>query len=677
MPEIPRQVLSEHFQERMAGRRLVSAVFVTFRFDPAFFEQEVLPVFLDVPMSHAPSIRLVQLEDALRTVEGGIAVYYDLNGLVPEAGPAKLDVKRVAVRHKTGIFHPKNVFLLVEDEEVDKWGLRRRGLLTACMSANLTRAGWWDNVEVCHIEEIWEGDSTRLRDDLLAFLVGVERRIGDKSTDGHSALRQIKDFLRKTDQRAKRSSGGAMHPHFYGGGKSVPEFIEEVASRSLWGMNLEIISPYFDGRPYSKPLQELIATCCPREVRVFLPRNDAGEALCSEDLYDWVEAQGKVRWGSLPKDLLRRGKDKDVKERFVHAKVYRFFSSQPKREVLLVGSINLTTSAHGVGGNLESGFIVEMDTPRRPDWWLEAEPKRPGAFAPPVEGEEDVASCGTNLAVLYRWDTNEASAYWDDVAASPHLTVRHQGVPLFELADLTPKAWVAIGPEGSAQLQSILRSTSLLEILENGGAPSFLLVQEEGMACRPSLLFDLTPAEILRYWSLLTPEQRAAFLEARAPAEAFPGEIAVYSSLADRNTFFDRFAGIFHAFESMARSVRGYLGEGKEVVPNYRLFGQKYDSLGTLLERVLKDDAEGRGDSVEHYVIALCAKQVTEELRREFPEFFSKHPIGAAKVKEQILHAGQIRQKIIDRNPAEMAPFMVWFDRWFLSRAKTVGEEVQ
>ena len=42
-----------------------------------------------------------------------------------------------------------------------------------------------------------------------------------------------------------------------------------------------------------------------------------------------------------------------------------------------------------------------------------------------------------------------------------------------------------------------------------------VLVQEEGMKSKPSALFDLSPSEILRYWSLLTAEQRAAFLEAR------------------------------------------------------------------------------------------------------------------------------------------------------------------
>src|SRR5262245_34085889 len=99
----------------MSGRQLRAAVFLTFQFEPGFFERAILPVFLDVPLSHAAPIRLVQLEDALRSLPGGIAVYYDSNGLVGDES-AKLDIRRVPVRHPTGIFHAKNVFLLVESQ---------------------------------------------------------------------------------------------------------------------------------------------------------------------------------------------------------------------------------------------------------------------------------------------------------------------------------------------------------------------------------------------------------------------------------------------------------------------------------------------------------------------------------------------------------------------------------
>ena len=72
MADIPHAVLSEQFEQQLGGRRLLAAVFVTFRFDPEFFEQQVLPVFLDVPTSHAEAIRRVQLEDALRDVRTGL-----------------------------------------------------------------------------------------------------------------------------------------------------------------------------------------------------------------------------------------------------------------------------------------------------------------------------------------------------------------------------------------------------------------------------------------------------------------------------------------------------------------------------------------------------------------------------------------------------------------------------
>ncbi len=197
MAEIPRAVLSEHFQERMSGRRLRSAVFLTYQFDPGFFEQEVLPVFLDVSLSHATAIRVVQLEDALRSLPGEIAVYYDANGLNSgDGGSAKLDVRRIPIRHHTGIFHPKNVFLLVENEEPDDDGHHPQTLLIASLSANLTRSGWWENVEACHVEEIAEGDKTRLKDDVSAFLESTAQQGGGGGAARARCAKSSPSFVR-------------------------------------------------------------------------------------------------------------------------------------------------------------------------------------------------------------------------------------------------------------------------------------------------------------------------------------------------------------------------------------------------------------------------------------------------------------------------------------------------
>ena len=298
MADIPRAVLSEQFQERMQGKRLVSAVFLTFQFDAGFFEQEVLPVFLDVPLSHATAIRLVQIESALRELSGNIAVYYDANGLVTgDAGSAKLDVKRIPVQHRTGIFHPKNVFLLVENEEAEDDGVHARSLLIACMSANLTRSGWWENVECCHIEELFNDGSSRLREDLIAFLDSLRRKTLAESE--HAAIRDIVRFLKSTGSLRQKSQSGILHTHFYSGRESIPDFLDATAGPILRGTYMEVISPYFDDKSDCKPLMDLIERFAPKEVRVYLPRSAAGEALVSEGLYSSIAAIANVQWGRL------------------------------------------------------------------------------------------------------------------------------------------------------------------------------------------------------------------------------------------------------------------------------------------------------------------------------------------------------------------------------------------
>ncbi len=57
------------------------------------------------------------------------------------------------------------------------------------MSANLTRAGWWENVEVCHVEEITEGGRTRMQDELVAFLDWLRQRV--PSEREHAEVKEI------------------------------------------------------------------------------------------------------------------------------------------------------------------------------------------------------------------------------------------------------------------------------------------------------------------------------------------------------------------------------------------------------------------------------------------------------------------------------------------------------
>src|SRR5690349_12007860 len=106
----PTYELSEHFAQLLQGRRLVAAVFFTFRYDPGFFEQQILPVFFDLPFRHSEAARAAQLGDAIRVQGVEIAVYYDAGGLArSDATAPRVNVSAMPVRHSRGVFHPKNV----------------------------------------------------------------------------------------------------------------------------------------------------------------------------------------------------------------------------------------------------------------------------------------------------------------------------------------------------------------------------------------------------------------------------------------------------------------------------------------------------------------------------------------------------------------------------------------
>jgi hypothetical protein len=379
--------------------------------------------------------------------------------------------------------------------------------------------------------------------------------------------------------------------------------------------------------------------------------------------------------------VTRGGKSDDVKSRTVHAKVYRFFQVSPKKEYLFVGSVNLTSPAHRRGGNLETGFLVELDPVRRPDWWLEVDHTKPANYEPRDEDEGAASTAGSRLSLRYWWDSKRAEAYWDSGEKSPRLQISRSGVALLSVEPLMPRQWMPLNEQSAKSMERELQSTSIFMVEGDRPEPAPVLVQEEGMAQRPSLLFDLSPAEILRYWSLLTKEQRAAFLEAYAPEMALTGEganlVTMQTRISKHDSFFDRFAGIFISFSQLERNVRDSLDAGKARAAEYRLFGQKYDSLGRFLSRIQEDGAKIPENLVEHYVMALCARQMVNELRRDQPDFFREHAEAATRLEEQLAIASELRARLSDGGDDSMAEFLVWFEDWFLKRATPVKQEVE
>jgi hypothetical protein len=136
----------------------------------------------------------------------------------------------------------------------------------------------------------------------------------------------------------------------------------------------------------------------------------------------------------------------------------------------------------------------------------------------------------------------------------------------------------------------------------------------------------------------------------------------------EKNTLFDRFAGFFHAFGSLEKSIKNALRERRTKDALYRLFGKKYDSLQTLLDRLASSE---EGDNVERYVITLCAVQLVKEVRTAFPEFWSENKRNAEALSVELADLTvRIREALASEGLGGMDEFLNWFDGWFIERAE-------
>lgn len=666
---IPQDVLVQRLADAVCGRRVRAAVFTTYTFDPGFFESHVLPALFDKPFSQVEKVRMVQMEEALRYIED-IAVYYDRAALSQDAMPAQLDYRRIDVRKKTGAFHPKLVLLLVEN--TDDEGTADLSLIVGVLSANLTRAGWWENVETGHFEEVWDKNyhdsRTSIRKDLQSLITRLKNCCA--ADEDHAALDRIRIFLRS---RANRndfnyvSFRGEYKTRLFCGQEDLPAWLEQFRL-DRQDVNLEIISPYFDATP-ARTLGRFLESVQPARTLVYLPREVDGTAAVTRETWEAIGSLQKVRWADLPGDILRPGGRKNIENappRRVHAKVYRFWS-KGGLDLTITGSVNLTGAghSHSRAGNFEAAYLCDIGSEGLCGGpWLMPLDKEPCRFdvRPPEETDESL-EIPVDVTFEYDWGAGTLRCRAGGAKAGP-LAVHEPGGPrLFLLQPTRSGHWTQCDREAAEKVAALLPSTSFLEVRSND-ARWRVLVREEGMSHRPSILLKLTPEEILMYWSLLSPDQQEYFLVEKLAREGMlPGEMIGHSKRYNTaETVFDRFAGIYHAFERLVDHVVTAIGNGEDREATSRLFGAKYDSLPHLLEKVA-----GRmdGDAVMGYVTFLSARQAWDRVRAACPEFIRAHRADARVLDARLAHLPAIRKHI---TVAGGDAFLDWYEEMFLKR---------
>ncbi len=204
-------------------------------------------------------------------------------------------------------------------------------------------------------------------------------------------------------------------------------------------------------------------------------------------------------------------------------------------------------------------------------------------------------------------------------------------------------------------------------------------MHEEEVAQKPSILLHLTLEEILRYWSALSDAQRQAVLE-RADVRRVGG-IGGLPALATQSGMFDRFAGVFHAFERLREAIEKAIAEKRPLDAEYRLFGAKHDSLPSLLDR-LTDEPGSPGDAsptddtsrlAVRYATLLSARRLLQQLEASSSSFLADHPVELKALRAKMAVPG-LREAVIAGCGDEGEAFVVWFDRWFLDRHDRGGQ---
>ena len=678
------RVLSDKISSKINGRRVVAAVFTTYSFDPAFFELDILPLLFESRIrggfSHVEKVRRVQLEECLRRM-AEIEVLYDRSGLVGNAGPASLDFRRIDVGRRTGVFHPKLVLVLVENPPSDG-GEPTQSLIVATLSANLTRSGWWENLEAGHVEVInAESPANRrctFRDDLLGALDLIMNSVS--SEDRRGALRTIHRFVRDSAPREGTSSAswrGRYYTRLFVGQASVPEWLRDRRlGNHSW--NLEVVSPFFDAHG-SRTLRDLIRVTRPSEVRVFLPTDADGTPTVTQEQYEGVAET--ARWSRLPPRVTRSTStaySEGVAVRRVHAKIYRFWRPG-EADITLVGSINLTSAAHSAAnaGNLEAAFLANTTQGSDGGWWLQPLADRPERFSELSKEEDDAERIGLALSLRYHWERH-AFEYRSDVDHDG--VVRIQSVAGKDLHTIVQPArgeWRDCGAEAADEVKALLASTSFVQVrirTSAGHCKWRVLVREEGMTHKPSLLTQLTPEEILQYWSLLSESQRQAFLADRlGSVEASLGfaKPGAQPPLESIRTVFDRFSGVFHAFERLRTWVDDKLARDREAEVTARLFGEKYDSLPVLLRKVLERADQ---DEVIAYVTFLSAKQVVAWVQDKWPRFWAEQRQASLKLEHTLEELVKIRSDLPLTDP-DREEFLTWYEKLFVTEAAALEAE--
>jgi len=602
MSETRWETLSDALGGHLGDRRVTHALFTTYALDLEFFETVVMAQLMPdrgQSLSMNSALRRLQMEHLLREQSIPTDVYFDAGVAVPGAPWLPYHLFPMTGSEE---FHGKVVLLRLEDERKDiRW-------LLGAGSANLSKAGWLQNIETWHFAPPFSLTAVPagLEPGLQALLAFLRRRAmalpGGLPPD--SATQHLWRELKGAS--VSRRHGEAQFGVFLPGGKKSERVYDWIAGRigRANGGHAEVISPYFADAQHAGLVQEVRECTGVDTVRVWLPHDPwaalPGTLLLNEAQFE--ELGEVVDWCDLANAGLRAVRDPGRPRRFMHAKILRV-----PGKFCFIGSVNFSNKASRL--NFEAGFLFADDGRD----WLQKTRLTGGLFQEPeTEGLRCDQAPLAGISAVFDWHRRTllvrlAGSALRQFANTMIGVVDGSGVTVAR--KLVPgDGSVTVACNRLPQLcDGLLRCTWLTLVV--GGASHTVWVQQTTLEYRP-LPVALSPDawRILDLWRGL----------ARSPASGPPPGASPRVPVLDllhvddgedngvaglRPDLFTGMAALHGSFHALKGILADASASGKPDRRQYYFTADRPDSLRFLLGWLVASDGERLPDPVETWVM--------------------------------------------------------------------------
>jgi len=614
-------VLSQAMIDLIGEREVEAAVFTTFTFDPEFFELEIIPLLLDrgLPYSTDDVIKRLTVRENLRSADLKLDVYFDQPQFIDSGYPSpQMEYGYFGVTQRNGVFHPKTVLILLRDIKT-----QAQTLLHCAGSNNLTRAGWWDNIECTHWVKYGPDNlSSEVRESLLEELSAVAKYT---DPDSISASLLVRQFIESCSATVPVDASCLYFP--YSEPASNGRFVRFLSDAFLsdeqdrpW--QLEIISPFFADNANNTEHAHFLEAGV-GSIKVLLPLNEQQEARCSSEYFQWISTQEHIEWAQWADEEAGSLGVSAKPFRALHAKVYHFYNDEVSW--VFVGSVNFTHKA--MNDNAEAGYLVKVDTlPPLLKSLNDLDSVK--QFEEPTENSPgSVIGAHENLAprpdvrLVFDWKTKALRGRLLQPAKASIDLSSFDEKPLLSTFTLTSTdITISIN---DAELSKYFERNSFVIVQGDWSqvdseTPSpfskFMIpIAQVNWTHKPLNLPKLSPSQIIAIYAGISDEERMLIIQSAKVQQLLLSDLALYDNdpldgKAFRD-FFSEYAEIFNGFRKLRQTIRSLSDQGRETELDYYLSGTGVDSLTTLVDeldqKLNPTESRASREPVTEYLILL------------------------------------------------------------------------